>query len=376
MTNKPLCKIGLIGAGFMGKAHANAFRAVGGYFDLPVDITLEMIADIDEKSAKENAEKLGFRRYTSHWQELVCDGDIDIVSITAPNKLHEQIAQTAMENHKVVYCEKPLSVDAASSRRMMLIAEQNKVITQVGFNFLRNPLIKMAKDMIDEGELGEITGFRGRHGEDYMANPLTPHSFRTDVKGGGALADIGSHIVSIARYLLGNIAKVQAQKATIYQARPIKAGAQQTAPVLVDDTAHALLIFERGTLGSIDVSWLQTGRTMDLSFEVTGTKGALYFTQERMNELKVWHYCHDKKQGFMKVETGPNHVPYGNFCPAAGHHLGFNDLKIIETAELIKACYEGGAIFTDFREGYLVQKTIDAMHQSAQSQQWVTIEEE
>jgi len=315
--------IGLVGAGFMGRCHANAFRAVGGLFDLPVDPVNEMLADISDDAARSSAASLGFARSTGDWRTLVSDPAVDIVAVTAPNALHEPIVLAAIENGKAVYCEKPLSATSESARRMTEAAEAAGVLTLVGFNFLRNPMIRLAREIVEGGEIGVVTGFRGRHAENYMANPATPHSFRTNIAGGGALADIGSHIISMARHILGPIVEVSGDLRTIYHERPVRSGASETAPVLVDDMAHALLRFQSGASGSIEANWAATARTMDLSFEITGTTGALAFSQERMNELLLYRDAAGRS-GYTRIEAGPAHAPYGNFCPAPGHHLGFN----------------------------------------------------
>lgn len=373
-ANKIL-KIGMVGSGFMGKCHANAFRTYGGIFDAPVTVQLHTLADIDQAQAERSARALGFERATGDWRTLVEDPDIDIVSITAPNALHEEIALAAVEQGKVVYCEKPLSTTSSSAEKMMLAAEKAGVPTLVGFNFLRNPLVTVCREMIASGELGEIISFRGRHAENYMCNPDLPHSFRTSPAGGGAVADIGSHIISMARYLLGDICEVSSRNRTVCQSRPLRPGISERAPVEVDDLGHALVQFSSGVIGSLEANWMATGRTMDLSFEISGTKGAVAFSQERMNELHIWEAGKSPGfDGFKKIEAGPDHFPYGNFCPAPGHHLGFNDLKVIEVAQLIDMLLDGNKNFTDFREGYRVQCTVDAIHRSASSGGWEKVE--
>lgn len=364
--------IGLVGSGFMGRCHANAFRSVSGLFDLPTEPRLTMLADANDALASHAAHALGFARGTGDWRALVNDAAVDIVAITAPNVLHAPIAHAAIMAGKTVYCEKPLSTTAALALEMTEAAEAAGVVTLVGFSFLRNPMIKLARDLIASGEVGEVTGFRGRHAENYMANPEAPHSFRTDPHGGGALADIGSHIISMARYLLGPMTEVQADCRTIHATRPKTRNSSERAPVEVDDMTHALLRFQSGISGSIEANWAATARTMDLSWEVTGTKGALAFTQERMNELKLWSGALGRS-GFTRIESGPAHPPYGAFCPAPGHHLGFNDLKVIEVAELLTAHAGGAACSPDFREAYEVQRTVEAMQQSHLSQRWVSL---
>ncbi|SER95559.1 Predicted dehydrogenase [Tranquillimonas rosea] len=366
---KPVLGVGLVGAGFMGRCHANAFRSVGGLFDLPRRPALAVLADISDAAAQRNAAALGFARATADWSALTADPEVDVVAVTAPNVLHEPIVLSAVAAGKAVYCEKPLSTTAASARRMTEAAHAAGVPTLVGFNFLRNPMIRLARQIVAAGEIGEITGFHGRHAENYMARSDAPHSFRTDPHGGGALADIGSHVISLARYLVGPITRTSASCRTIFPDRPRAPGASETAPVEVDDMTHALVTFASGAEGSIEANWAATGRTMDLSFEITGTRGAVAFSQERMNELLLWSGM-SGRSGFTRIEAGPEHPPYGAFCPAPGHHLGFNDLKVIEVAELIQGIGGTGPLFPDFREALAVQETVEAMQRSSARRMW------
>ena len=372
--DKPQVRIGLIGAGFMGRCHAIAFRSVGGIFDLAVEPVAEMLADVDQATAEANAAAFGYRRATGDWRALCQDPDIDIVAVTAPNALHEPIALAAIAAGKAVYCEKPLSTTVDSALRMTEAAEAAGTLTLVGFNYLRNPLVGLARDIIQAGEIGEIIGFRGRHGENYMADPDAPHTFRTQPETGGAVADLGSHVVSLARFLVGPVAEVSARCHTVHTSRPVTAGAAERTPVTVDDTTHAVVAFENGASGSVEASWVASGRTMDLSWEVTGTTGAIVFTQERLNELWLYRSGGEPgRTGFVKIEAGPEHRAYANFCPAPGHQLGFNDLKVIEVADLLTAYAAGSPCAPDFREAYEIQRTIDAMVLSSQEKTWIRV---
>jgi len=374
MTPMRKVGIGLIGAGFMGRCHANAFRSVSGLFEVPLAPDLVLLADVSEEAASRSAAALGFADGTGDWRRLVGDPRVDIVAITAPNRLHEDMALAAIEAGKTVYCEKPLSVTTASARRMNEAAIKAGVVTMVGFNFLRNPMVKLAREIIATGEIGEVTGFRGIHAENYMADPDAPHSFRTDPAGGGALADIGSHIISMARYLLGPIEHVLAEQATIVPTRPASHGDTRRVPVSVDDRTVMLCRFANGIIGSIEANWAATGRTMQLEFEITGSKGAIAFTQERMNELRLHKPSARGRDGFTRIEAGPEHAPYGRFCPAAGHHLGFNDLKVIEVAELLDAHAGLATASPDFQEALEVQRVVDAATRSATQRSYVAID--
>lgn len=373
MAAKRVVGIGLVGSGFMGRCHANAFRCVGGLFDLPVAPRLEILADVDDAAAERSAAALGFARSTGDWRSLVADPEVEIVAITAPNVLHEPIALAALEAGKAVYCEKPLSTTVESAQRMTDAAEAAGALTMVGFNYQRNPLIQLAKEIVASGDIGAVTSFRGRHAENYMASADVPHSFRTDPAGGGALADIGSHILSLAMTVVGPVAETTATLRTVHPTRPVAAASAERAPVAVDDVAHLLLRFANGAEGSVEANWAATGRTMDLSFEIVGERGAIAFSQERMNELLLWTPDTPGREGFRRIETGPAHWPYGRFCPAPGHHIGFNDLKVIEVAELLTAFAEGGRCAPDFQGALEVQRVVEAAGTAAREGRWVRL---
>ena len=367
--------IGIIGTGFMGKAHAFAYRAALAAFpDIPVP-RLEVIADVNEALASKAAHQYGFARSSADWRTLVNDPRIDVVSITTPNTLHKEMALAAIAAGKHVHCEKPLSPSLADSLVMAEAAEKAGVATQVGFNYIKNPLLKQARDMIAAGELGEITGFRGIHAEDYMHDPESPHSWRIDPVGGpGVIADLGSHIIGMARFMLGPIAEVSADVRTVVRSRPVSRGAPERKDVLVDDVARILVNFGRGCGGTIEANWIATGRKMQLGFEISGDKGSMVFTQERLNELLFYRAGGDAKtNGYMKIESGPQHPPYGEFCIAGGHQLGFNDLKTIEMGEFLRAIGRGEMSTPDFREAYEIQKVVDAAIASSKARGWVSI---
>ena len=367
--------IGIIGTGFMGKAHAFAYRAALAAFpDIPAP-RLEMIADVEEGLAARAAHQYGFARSSASWRQLVNDPRIDVVSITTPNTLHKEMALAAIAAGKHVHCEKPLSPSLAESAQMVEAAEKAGVVTQVGFNYIKNPLLKLARDMVAAGELGEITGFRGIHAEDYMHDPDGPYSWRIDPVGGpGVIADLGSHIIGMARFLLGPITEVSADVRTVVKSRPVARGAKERKDVLVDDVARILVNFGRGCGGTIEANWIATGRKMQLGFELTGEKGSLVFTQERLNELLFYKAGGDAKTaGYARIEAGPQHAPYGQFCVAGGHQLGFNDLKTIEMGEFLRAIGGGERAGPDFREAYEIQKVVDAAIASSSARGWVRV---
>jgi predicted dehydrogenase len=367
--------IGIIGTGFMGKAHAFAYRAALAAFpDIPAPV-LRSIADVNAASAAKAAHQYGFETSTGNWRDLINDPAVDVVSITTPNTLHKEMALAAIAAGKHVHCEKPLSPTLADSIEMMKAAEVKGVSTQVGFNYIKNPMLKLARHMIEAGELGEITGFRGIHAEDYMHDPQSPWTWRIDPSGGpGVIADLGSHIIGMARFLLGEIVEVNADVRTVIKQRPVIRGGAEMKPVEVDDVARILVNFGRGCGGTIEANWIQTGRKMQLGFELTGEKGSLVFSQERFNELHFYRAGGDPKtNGFTKIESGPQHAPYGSFCVAGGHGLGFNDLKTIEMAEFLGGIGAGKSVGPDFREACEIQKVVDASVLSSKTRSWQSL---
>ncbi len=367
--------IAIIGTGFMGRSHAIAYRAAAGILpDLPHP-RLVAIADIDRAAASRAASQFGFERHTDDWRDVLSDPAIDAVAITTPNVLHKEMALAALAAGKHVHCEKPLAPNAVDARAMAEAAEAAGVVTQVGFNYLKNPLLGMARDMIAAGELGTIYSFRGIHAEGFMADPDVPHGWRLDPSGGpGALGDIGSHAIALARFLLGPVDAVSADLETVIRDRPVARGDQRRKPVLVDDIARLTLRFARGCRGTIEANWVATGRTMQLAFDIHGSRGALSFTQERFNELLFHRTDGDRRHpGYVRIEAGPQHEPYGHFCIAPGHQLGFNDLKTIEVADFLRAVAGGTRTGPDFREALAVQEVIDAALVSSRERRWVDL---
>ena len=372
MTNKPVLRIGLIGSGFMGKAHVFGFASAAKVFDLPFDIDLACIADATPELAETARAAFGFRRATADWRAMVVDPGIDVIDITAPNALHKEMALAAIAAGKHVYCEKPLAPLAADAAEMADAAEAAGVKTQVGFNYLCNPMLGLARQMIAAGELGEILSYRGIHAEDYMTSADTPFGFRHDPAGGGALADIGSHALATAQFLLGPITRVMGDLVTVIDERPDGKGGHRA--VRVDDIARAFVRFRSGASGSIEANWLAQGRKMQHDFEVYGTKGALLFTQERFNELHFYAAGDAPgRRGFRRIEAAPDHAPYGRFCVAPGHQLGFNDLKAIEVAGFLDAIAGHRPEPFGFRQGLGIQTLVETIRNSARAERWLDV---
>jgi len=379
MTNKPkTLGVGLIGTGFMGKCQAFGFRQAPAVFSHLPRLTLSMLADVDLKVAAKAATAFGFERSTGDWRTLVKDPGVDIVAITSPNFLHQEMAMAAIAFGKHVYCEKPLALGAAGAGEMTKAAEAAGVKTLVGYNYLHNPAIRLAQEIIQSGEIGDVIHFRGNHFEDYLASPDSPYTWRSSKEkaGAGAVADLGSHVISLARRLVGEIEAVQAMLQIVVKERPLPGDLSQKKPVEVDDQAQMLVRFKDGPTGTIEASAVAAGRKMNLAFEITGSSGTLVFDQERMNELRLFRFNDDPSQdGFKTILTGPAHPPYDKFCPAPGHGLGFNDLKVIEIAHLIDGIASGTPLDPDFRQAWQIAEVVDAAIRSDADQRWTKVKQ-
>lgn len=384
--------VGLIGTGFMGACHALAFAAVGPLFQPALRPRLEMVADIDAEAAERARKRFGFARAVSDWRALVEDPAVGLVSITSPNSLHKEMALAAIAAGKHVYCEKPLAVTAADAKELAEAAEARGVRTLVGYNYLRSPAIRHVRHLLDSGELGALAYIRLAFEEDYMADPAAPFSWRCErAKAGlGALGDLGSHAVSLARYLAGPIVEVMADFAVAVPARPVPApgveggqfarvGAGEAVterPVENEDVAHALVRFASGVMGTITASRVAWGRKNGPDLDLYTGAGAIRFRQERFNEFELFRA--DPRQddnGFRTVLTGPYHPGYDRFTPAPGHGIGFNDLKTIEVAHLLDGIAHGLPLYPDFREGWAIEAVCDAMEESTRRRAWVAVEQ-
>ena len=363
-------RIGLIGSGFMGMTHVFGYAAAARVFDLPYDLEFECIADATPALARDAARRFGFSRSTANWMELAADPAIDILDITAPNRLHKEMALAGMAAGKHVYCEKPLAANGQDALEMADAAAAADVVTQVGFNYLSNPMFKLAKSMIADGLLGEVRQFRGVHAEDYMMDADAPWTWRLEPDGGGAFADLGSHVIATAEFLIGPIERIFGSLATVVPARPGQDGT--LSHIAVDDCGHAALRFKNGACGTAEASWIAAGQKMQHDFEIYGSDGALTFSQERLNELRYFD-CSGRAglQGFRTILAGPEHQPYGQFCVAPGHQLGYNDLKAIEIANFLNAIAGLTPEPFGFRAGARVQSLVDLVHESPRSQRWL-----
>jgi predicted dehydrogenase len=363
--------VGIVGTGYMGKAHAVAMSAVGAVFDTRLRPTLEMVCATSEAGAAEKARSFGFRRSTADWRTLVAAKEVEAVVIASPQSTHRNIALAAIALGKPVLCEKPLGLGLAQSRELTEAAERSRCVNMVGFNYIRSPATQFARTLVATGQLGRITSFRAEHTEDFLANPDEPGSWRTRGVANGAMGDLAPHIINAALTLMGPIETLCAEVENVYTTRPGLGGPEA---VTNDDQAQIVCRFSGGVLGSLFISRVATGRKMGYCYEIVGTKGALRFDGEDQNALWLYKAEGDASQrGFTKILTGPAHPDFGAFCLGPGHGTGYQDQIIIEARDFLAAIAGEKPAWPSFRDGMLVNQVIEAARLSHAERRWVRV---
>jgi len=356
--------IGIVGGGYMGKAHAVAYAAVGAIFDTPLRPRLEMICATSDASAEKYRAAYGFARATADWQVLVKDPKVDVIIIASPQSTHREIAEAAFALNKPVFCEKPLGRDVDDSRAMVAAAEKSGQINMSGFNYIRTPASQFVKQLLGDGVIGTITNFRGEHTEDFMADPSEPATWRSHGIANGCMGDLSPHPINCALRLMGPIDSLIAEVETVIPERP-------GGTVTNDDHAQIMCRFASGVLGNIYVSRTATGRKMGYKYEITGTKGAIYFDGEDQNAVHLYKMDGPEAQrGFTKILTGPAHPDYKPFCLGPGHGTGYQDQIIIEAKDFLTAIHTGTNIWPTFRDGMEVNQIVATAHASSDAKAW------
>ncbi len=365
--------IGLIGTGFMGKCHALAWNAVAATFgDVPRP-HLVHLAEANAALADKKAAEFGFERASGDWRRLIDDPDVDVVSITAPNQFHADMAIAALEAGKHIWCEKPMATSAADAIRMRDAARASNKVAALGYNYIQNPAIRHFAELVRAGTIGTVNHVRVEMDEDFMAAPEAPFELKNSAESGyGALDDFAVHPLSLLSVLVGGIASVIADQARAYDDRPVAGGGRRA--IETHDIASVLFRLDGGASGVMTTNRAAWGRKGRIQVQVFGSKGSIVYDQERMNELQL--YTADgpaPERGFRTILTGPVHAPYGQFCPAPGHGLGFNDLKVIECRQLLARIAGEPAHLIDFETGFRIETTVHAMAASAAARAWVDV---
>jgi predicted dehydrogenase len=372
----------------MGKAHTHAYTDIPIYFDPKVEVIKDTLCS-NEADVVEYAKRWGYRNCSLDWREVVANKDIDLVDIVAPSTIHAQVAIEAAKQGKHVLCEKPLALNLDDARAMVNAVEQAGVVNMIGFNYRRVPAIVLAKQLIEEGKIGEIYHFRGYYMQDWLVDPKFPLVWRCVKKdaGYGGHGDMGAHIIDLARYLVGDIDDVCCLQRTFIKQRPLPmfmsglsatGGSDKMGDVDVDDASQMMLRFSgRETMGYVEVSRFHTGHKNKNMIEINGSRGSIIFDLERMNELEYFDRgANARVQGFTNIQVSEAVHPFiENYWPS-GHIIGWADTQVNQMYDLICAIRDGIQVHADFRDGLKCQLVLDAAQRSAETLEWTKVAED
>ena len=380
--------VGLVGYKFMGRAHSNAYRQVGRFFDVDPAPRMVAICGRNEAAVKEAADQLGWEGYETDYNALIARDDIGLVDVSTPGDTHREVVLAALAAGKHVLCEKPLANNLAEAREMMDAAQRAGVVAMVNFNYRRVPAVQLARKLIAEGRIGEVRHWRAVYLQDWINDPNFPlvWRLRKEVAGSGALGDIAAHVVDLAHFLLGPINEVVGTLDTFIKRRPVEtesgggaglaaAAGQEMGEVTVDDATTFLARFDSGATGTFEATRLAPGRRNYNSFEVNGSNGSIVFNQERMNELQVF-FGGDAAdvQGFRTINVTDAAHPYAaNWWPA-GHILGYEHAFVHAVKDLLDGIKAGQSPAPTFEDGFRCQAVLAAVEQSATEHAWATVE--
>ena len=358
--------VGMLGYAFMGKAHSNAFKKIPYItWPPPLEPRLVGIAGRDAAAVGEAAKRYGYEYATSDWHELVADSRIGLFDNGGPNSLHAEPTIAAAQAGKHVICEKPLGRDADESYDIWKRVAATGVKHLCGFNYRFVPAVRLARELIDAGELGEIRHFRGRYLQDWADDPLLDTwRFAPADAGSGALGDIGTHVIDLGRFLNGEIASVAGFVKTFVAGRK------------VDDALEAAVEFENGSVGTIEGTRLALGRRNAFQWEINGSKGSLAFDMERLNELQVFRADGDRARGFKTVLVSEANHPFWEHWWPPGHIIGWGDTFVHELHHMLRSIADDTDVApygATFEDGYRASEVGDAIVRSGKTGQRVQV---
>lgn len=379
--------IGLVGFGWMGHAHTRAYHNLPLYFpEAGICPRLVAVADAVGERLNEAVEVYGYESAFSNWQDVIEHPDVEVVDITAPNLLHEQLVEAAAAAGKHIFCEKPVGFDPAATARIEHAARRAGVITGCGYNYRWSPLVQYTKTMLDQGELGRVHRYHGRFFAMYGRDPLGLLSWRfiQEEAGYGVLLDLMSHVTDMAHHLVGPVRRLVAVRDIFIRERPLPTSAagshysigQSGDPggeVTNEDYVGAIVEFESGARGILEVDRTMMGPQSDMGFDLHGSKGAVRWSLETLNQLDLYKPTRGPADGYQRVLAGDALPHHGNFVPGGGNSIGYEDLKVIEALEFLSAVRDGRSYFPSFKDALAVANVQAAMIRSWETGGWVDV---
>ncbi len=377
--------VGLIGYQFMGKAHSNAYRQVGRFFELPIEVGMKTICGRTEAGVKAACDLLGWEGFETDWRRVVDDPEIDIIDVSTPGDSHCEIACAAAAAGKIVFCEKPIGNTLQEAERMLDAVRKSGVPHAVFHNYRKAPAVALAKALVAEGKLGSIHHMRATYLQDWIADPSFPLVWRLqkDRAGSGAHGDICAHIIDLGRHLLGEFAEVSGLLHTFVERRPLvgatddrlgASASNEMGAVTVDDASLFLARFRCGAIGTFEASRFAVGRKNYNRFEINGSRGSIVFNLERMNELEYYAASDEPgTRGFRLIQVTEGVHPYASRYWPPGHIIGYEHTFVNLVADALEAIAAGRPCSPDFVDGYENQRVLDAVERSHASRSWVAL---
>lgn len=373
-------RIGLIGTGFMGRAHSNAYAQAPKFFPLHVRPVLQAVCARNPEKTAAFAAQWGWQSVEPDWRALVHRPDIDAIDISTPNNTHRAIALEAARAGKIILCEKPLAMNAAEALEMTEAVERGGRPSMIFFNYRRVPAVALAKQMIDEGRLGRIFHWRAKYLQDWTINPNLPQGGNTlwrldsEAAGSGVTGDLLAHSIDLALWLVGPIAGVTAMTETFIKERRLQDDPASVRPVAIDDACAFLARFANGTLGTFESTRYASGRKNQNTFEINGEKGSIVFDLEDAHQLQYYNHGDDSHtRGFRTIQVWDGDHPYMKHWWVPGCAIGYEHTFTHAVADFLLGLADRESRVPTFRDGYETQRVCDAVLDSARSRQWVTL---
>lgn len=386
MKKKKTLNVGIIGYNFMGKAHSNAWRQAPRFFDLPYDVELHTICGRTKKSVVEAAATYGWQKASTDWREVVNDPEIDIIDVSTPTDSHCEIVVEAAKAGKAILCEKPMAMSVGEARKMVDAVKKARVVNMVCHNYRRIPAIALAKRMIERGDLGDrIYHYRARYAQDWIADPEFPLVWRLQSKiaGLGTLGCIGSHVLDLGRYLVGEFREVCGMMDTFIKQRPLQESfgkglkakaSRKMGRVSVEDAVSWIGRFRNGAMANVEATRFAYGRKNHITLEINGSKGSLSFDFEDMNRLKFYSIEDgDDVRGFRDILVTEATQPYIDAWWPGGHIIGYEHTFTNAFADFIKAIHTRKSVQPTLADGLANQIAMEAVEKSAKSGKWVKV---
>jgi predicted dehydrogenase len=377
--------VAVLGAcGWMGRVHSNAYSGLARQFPgLPAEVRIKWLVDADLTAVTKAAKALQVENISDSWEAAIADPEVDLIDICLPDKFHYQAAKVALLAGKHVYCEKPFTDTNEEADELVRLAAEKGVITRVGHSFPINPAHRLARSLIQSGEIGEITMFRATQHVDTHGSPDAPFIWRLDGEQArtGIVGDTGSHVFSFIDYLVGEVDELTAHCPVIFETRPYVAGAvygqvatgaaTETRTVTNPDLGMVICRTKSGAVGTIDFSRIATGKRFMQRYEIYGTKGSITYDYDEITRLHVFKFSDPAgQQGFRAIDVGPEHPDYASFLPLPNFGLGYNEIKTLEVSKVIESIALNRPAWPTFADAKRIVALVEASMASHASRQW------